>query len=104
MICDCRASDELGPINIYEIYADVCMPKHALAETAALARALGQSPGGLSARIANSIGASYVAHGRNGRDSSAEDPNSCEFSPEGLADPNSCEFSLALRHHRKPDL
>jgi hypothetical protein len=47
---------ELGPINIYEIYADVCVPKAAKSEALALSRALGPAPAGLMARAAVQLG------------------------------------------------
>ncbi len=53
-----RAEAELGPINIYEIYADVCLPRQARSETLAMAAALGQSGGILSLRMAERI----IAH------------------------------------------
>lgn len=48
-----RAFSELGPINIYEIFADICLPRHALASASAMAAALGpSSPASLTARLA----------------------------------------------------
>lgn len=47
-----RAFSELGPINIYQIFADICLPKSAVAASRALAAALGPStPAGLVARL-----------------------------------------------------
>ncbi|GAX79635.1 hypothetical protein CEUSTIGMA_g7076.t1 [Chlamydomonas eustigma] len=48
-----RAFEELGPINIYEIYADICIPTSAAAQLRQMASVLGDNhPAGLAARIA----------------------------------------------------
>ncbi|GAX79633.1 hypothetical protein CEUSTIGMA_g7074.t1 [Chlamydomonas eustigma] len=76
--CD-RAMSELGPINIYDIYADVCIPKAAQSEALALTRALGPTPAGLMIRAAVQLSSREKQESSNSADSSSsltdEDPS-----------------------------
>jgi hypothetical protein len=53
----------MGAINIYDVYADVCLGKRATAPAAALAAALGSHPAGAAARL----GLHAAASGKGGK-------------------------------------
>ncbi len=40
----CSSQEEMGPINIYDIFADICVPHQARSEAAAVERAVNRGP------------------------------------------------------------
>ncbi|KAG1653581.1 hypothetical protein FOA52_008028, partial [Chlamydomonas sp. UWO 241] len=79
-----HALTELGGINIYEIYADTCLPASARAQARALADALeGAGPGGLAARAAGTAAATaHAARTRSKRASTDGVDGSAGSTPE----------------------